>query len=74
MPGGPAARAGLRTGDLLIKAAGQPISSPAQFLKLVDVSGVGVPLALEGQRDGRAFAVTVVPIDMAQVMRGSQTP
>ena len=74
MPGGPAARAGLRPGDLLVKAAGQAISSPAQFLRLVDVSGVGVPLALEGQREGRGFAVTVVPIDMAQVMRTPQIP
>ncbi|MCF8132762.1 MAG: trypsin-like peptidase domain-containing protein [Synechococcus sp. Tobar2m-G35] len=74
MPGGPAARAGLRAGDLLTKAAGQPISSPAQFLKLVDVSGVGVPLALEGQRDGRSFTITVVPIDMAQVLRAPQNP
>jgi hypothetical protein len=57
-----------------MKAAGQAISSPAQFLRLVDVSGVGVPLALEGQRDGRGFAVTVVPIDMAQVMRAPENP
>lgn len=74
MPGGPAARAGLRAGDLLLKASGQAISSPAQFLKLVDVSGVGVPLALEGQREGRGFSVTVVPIDMARVMRTSRNP
>jgi len=73
-PGGPAARGGLRAGDLLLKAAGQAISSPAQFLRLVDVSGVGVPLALEGQREGRGFSITVVPIDMAEVMRAPQNP
>jgi S1-C subfamily serine protease len=69
MPGGPAAKAGLQSGDLLLKASGQPVRDPAQFLRLVEASGVGEPLALQFQREGKAFAVIVVPVEMGRLLR-----
>lgn len=69
LPGGPAAKAGLQPGDLLLKVAGQPVRDPAQFLRQVEASGVGEPLALQFQRDGKAFAVTVVPVEMGRLLR-----
>jgi S1-C subfamily serine protease len=64
LPGGPAAQAGLLPGDLLLKVAGQPLRDPAQFLREVEARGVGSPLPLDLQRDGRTLSVSVVPVEM----------
>jgi S1-C subfamily serine protease len=65
LPGGPAARAGLQSGDLLIKAAGQPVKDPAQFLKVVEVTGVGKPFEVQALRDGKNLTFSLVPVEMA---------
>ena len=46
-PGGPAARAGLRSGDVIVRFAGQPVSSPASLLD-----------AIRAQRPGAVVSVT----------------
>ena len=42
MPGGPAARAGLRPGDRITAVDGQAVSNPAQLTQLVERNGVDV--------------------------------
>ena len=63
-PGGPAAAAGLRAGDLIVAAGGRPIQSPGQLVAAVEASGVGRPLELSVRREGGSLQVSVVPQDM----------
>lgn len=60
-PGGPAARAGLLLGDVLLRADDEPLSSPAELLPALDEERVGQELKLAILRAGeeRALAVTV---------------
>ena len=64
LPNGPAARAGLRSGDVVLAAAGQPIQGPAQLVSAVERAGVGGSLALSVNRAGQLLQVTVVPAQM----------
>ena len=68
-PGGPAERAGLRRGDVIVAAAGRPIQSPAQLVALVESTGVGRPLPLTVVRAGGRAEVTVVPADLGALRR-----
>ena len=69
LSGGPAARAGLQTGDLITKAAGLVIKDPSQFLKAVEATGVGQPLLVQAQRDGKTISFSLVPVEMAQSLK-----
>ncbi len=60
-PGMPAEKAGLRKGDLLISAAGEPIHSGVRFHKVIEGSA-GRPVEIQFERDGKLHAVTVQPI------------
>ncbi|MFM1811375.1 MAG: hypothetical protein RLZZ336_313 [Cyanobacteriota bacterium] len=67
--GGPAAQAGLRTGDVITAAAGQPIQSANQLVTAVERTGVGRPLALTVNRAGAVLQLQVVPVDLATIGR-----
>ena len=67
MPNGPAARAGVRPGDLVLKVGGVAVADPAQFLSRMERSGVGKPLSLELLRDGQRRTLEVVPVEMASM-------
>ena len=67
--GGPAARAGVRTGDVITAAAGQPIQAANQLVAAVERTGVGRTLALTVNRDGTVLLLQVVPVDLATVGR-----
>jgi regulator of sigma E protease len=60
-PGYPAEKAGLKKGDLLISAGGQPIHSVSKFQEITRNSG-GKPLPIEFKRDGELHTVTVQPV------------
>jgi regulator of sigma E protease len=60
-PGYPAEKAGLKKGDLLVAANGQPIHSSAKFQEITAGSG-GKPLTIEFQRDGQNHTATVQPV------------
>jgi len=68
MPSGPAARAGLRPGDLITAVDGQAVSSPAQLTQIVERSGVGRAMAVQVRRQGQAFTLTVTPVELSSLM------
>jgi S1-C subfamily serine protease len=68
MPGGPAARAGLKPGDVITASAGQVVKSPAQLTQLVERNGVGNPMALVVQRGGQAVTLQVTPVELSSLV------
>ncbi len=61
LPGNPPAeRAGLRKGDILLRANGQAVRSPAQFSDTIN-SGKGHSVDIEYLRNGKVRSVTITP-------------
>jgi S1-C subfamily serine protease len=69
LPGGPADRAGLRQGDVIVEAAGARVQGPVQVVAAVEKAGVGRPLSLTVNRRGSNIRIDVVPGEMAQLRR-----
>jgi regulator of sigma E protease len=59
--GYPADKAGLRKGDMLISASGQPIHSQIKFQEITKNSG-GKPIEVEYEREGQRHTVSVQPV------------
>lgn len=55
----PAARAGLRSGDVIVEFEGKKVKSPTQLTELVADTPVGKPAQLKYVRDGRTETTTV---------------
>lgn len=64
MPNGPAAKAGMKAGDLVLKVSGESVQDPAQFLAKMEASGVGQPLQVSLKREGRELQLTLTPVEM----------
>ncbi len=64
---GPAARSGVRRGDVVISVQGRPVSSPSEVIAAVEASGIGRPLTLGLVRDGRPLQLQVLPAEWEQV-------
>jgi S1-C subfamily serine protease len=64
VPGGPAARAGLRAGDLLITAAGQPVEKAQDLQRLMFEDAIGRPLAITVTRNGALVDVIAEPSEL----------
>ncbi|MCC7536362.1 MAG: trypsin-like peptidase domain-containing protein [Deltaproteobacteria bacterium] len=60
VPGGPAALAGLRAGDVILAFDSRPIRSASELPWLASMAGVGHRASLRVQRDGRPTEVQVV--------------
>jgi putative serine protease PepD len=58
-PGGPAAKAGLRTGDVITKINGQPATSTVQLQELTLTMKPGATVQLEYSRGGQSATATV---------------
>ena len=57
---GPAATAGLRANDLIVRAGGQPVETWQQFVSIVEANpGIAVPLVVE--RGGEQLNLAVTP-------------
>ncbi|MDX1662112.1 MAG: trypsin-like peptidase domain-containing protein, partial [Gemmatimonadota bacterium] len=62
-PRSPAERAGIQPGDLVIATEGRPLQSALEWEgRLLDLPS-GEPIAVEIEREGRAFEVELLPAD-----------
>jgi S1-C subfamily serine protease len=66
VPGSPAARAGLRSGDLLLSAAGQPVQKSQDLQRLMFSEAIGRPLAITVMRNGALVDVIAEPSELAR--------
>lgn len=64
VPGGPAARAGLRPGDLLLTAGGVPVTRAQDLQKLMFSDAIGQPLAITVMRNGALVDVIAEPTEL----------
>jgi S1-C subfamily serine protease len=64
VPDGPAARAGLRPGDLLITAGGQPVQKAQDLQRLMFADAIGKPLPITVMRNGALVDVIVEPSEL----------
>jgi S1-C subfamily serine protease len=62
--GGPAARAGLRTGDLLVSAGGNPVSTAQDLQRLMFAEAIGRPMAITVMRNGALVDVIAEPSEL----------
>jgi serine protease Do len=58
-PGGPAAKAGLKPGDVIRKFSGRPVSDSSELLAMVASTNPGTPVTLEILRNGQPETVNV---------------
>ena len=62
--GGPAARAGLRQGDLLLTVAGRPVAVAQDLQRLMFSEAIGHPLAITVMRNGALVDVIAEPSEL----------
>jgi S1-C subfamily serine protease len=65
--GSPAALAGLRPGDLLLSAGGEPVASAQGLQRLMLAGAIGQPLALTVLRGEALVDVIATPVELAAV-------
>ena len=65
-PGGPAAAAGLRPGDVITGVDSTTITGPSDVISAVERAGVGRALRISLSRGGEVLQVLVTPGDMGQ--------
>jgi S1-C subfamily serine protease len=70
VPGGPAARAGIREGDLLLTAGGQPITSPQALQGLMLADAIGRQLPITVVRNGALVDVHATPVELVSEPAG----
>jgi len=77
-PGGPAAKAGLKPGDIVRKFNGQTVGDSAELLAMVASTNPGTPATLEILRNGQPQAVNVTleqrPSNLAYTGGPSKSP
>jgi S1-C subfamily serine protease len=64
VPGSPADRAGLRAGDLLLTAAGQPVEKAQDLQRLMFAEAIGKPFAITVMRNGALVDVIAQPSEL----------
>jgi len=62
--GSPAAKAGLRPGDLIVGVGGQAVSRAGDLQGLMIGAAIGRPLEVEIMRDSQLVRVTAVPVEL----------
>src|SRR5580693_7186139 len=64
LPAGPADRAGLRAGDLLVSAGGNPVSTAQDLQRLMFAEAIGRPMAITVMRNGALVDVIAEPSEL----------
>jgi S1-C subfamily serine protease len=64
VPGGPADRAGLRVGDLLLTAGGREVATAQDLQRLMFAEAIGHPLAITVMRNGALVDVITQPAEL----------
>jgi S1-C subfamily serine protease len=64
---GPAARSGVRSGDVIVSVEGRQVRNPSEVIAAVEASGIGRPLSLGLLRDGRPLQIQVLPGEWGQI-------
>jgi serine protease Do len=57
--GTPAAKAGVKPGDVIVEVAGKKVSNPQQLQEIVEVTAIGVPQPMTVIRNGKAVKLDV---------------
>ena len=65
-PGGPAAAAGIRAGDVILKLDDTPIDDDAHLVNLIGLMEVGKKVSLEIYREGKTIVVPAVVTDRSK--------
>ena len=77
-PDSPAAKAGLRSGDIVLQFAGQSVSNPRELQGCVEKSKIGSTASLTILRDGKKMTLNVtcheMPGENAQAGNNSESP
>jgi len=66
IPGSPAARAGLRRGDLVLTAGGHPVTAAQGLQRLLFTEAIGRPLAITVIRNGAMVDVIAEPTELTR--------
>jgi S1-C subfamily serine protease len=64
VPGGPAERAGLRSGDLLLSAGGEAVTSAQALQRLMLADAIGRPMAFTAMRSDALVDVIATPVEL----------
>jgi S1-C subfamily serine protease len=64
--GSPAARAGLRSGDILLEVGGVPVRGAGDIQRLMVAGAIGRRLALRALQGGRLVELTAVPSELRE--------
>jgi S1-C subfamily serine protease len=64
VPDGPAARAGLQEGDVILTAAGQPIATAQALVKLMLADAIGSQLTITVLRSGALLDLIATPVEL----------
>jgi S1-C subfamily serine protease len=65
-PGGPADRAGLQRGDVIVAVGGRGVKGPSDVVTAVERASIGQPLELTIERRGSRRDLQVIPAEMAR--------